>query len=249
MRFAVMAVDPGRATGVARGLFWADTTIEQGLRPPGERVDRAYGDLDDGFRIWLVIESFALRQVNVDLTGVEVAAGFKALLVPRDAGLDGRLSLPFRGGKDALYAMGATVSEQTPADAKGWATDRRLKEWGLWPVAHAKRKGRALGKGDHRTDAVRHMALKVARILHADDGWPSRHGGGADGYVGEVLRTYAGGPGMESWVVEGDPRIQAWELAAEFREWVTDLRAPAGPRSATRLRGSGGVGIGPESGK
>jgi hypothetical protein len=224
-----MAIDPGRATGVARGLFWADTTLEKRLG--GERVGRAYG-VEEGFRIWLVIESFALRQVNVDLTGVEVAAGLRCLLVPRSAGLDGRLDCVGRSSPESRYALGVTVVEQTPADAKKYATDARLKEWGLWRVAHAKRKGRALGKGDHRADAVRHMALRVARILHADEGWM----GGSGGYVGDVLTTYAGGPGMEAWVVEGDPRIQAWELASEFRDWVADLRAPSGRRAA----GSGG---------
>ena len=231
-----MAIDPGRATGVARGLFWADTVYEQ--RMGGERVGRAYG-VEEGFRIWLVVESFALRQVNVDLTGVAVAAGFYTLLVPRDAGLDGRLDMPGRSSPDSRYAMGVTVVEQSPSDAKGWATDRRLKEWGLWQTAHAKVRGkdgrlRAGGKGDHRTDAVRHMALRVARILHADEQWVGGRVGSADGLVGDVLRTYAGGPGMESWVVEGDPRIQAWELAAEFREWVTSLRSNGGPRKGPK---------------
>jgi hypothetical protein len=216
MRFAVMAIDPGKATGVARGLFWADTALEQRMR--GERVGRAYG-VEEGFRIWLVIESFALRQVNVDLTGVEVAAGLRCLLVPRDAGIQGELNVPGRAAPAGRYALGVTVVEQTPADAKKYATDARLKEWGLWRVAHAKRKGRALGRGDHRTDAVRHMALCVARILHGSETT-------GRGYVGDVLKTYAGGPGMEAWVVEGDPRIQSWELAAEFTDWVTDLRRP-----------------------
>ena len=56
MRFAVMAIDPGKATGVARGLFWADTTIE--VR---ETVEQALVS-----KTARVVEEVGLRNIGSD---------------------------------------------------------------------------------------------------------------------------------------------------------------------------------------
>jgi hypothetical protein len=231
---------------VARGLFWADDAGERARARGGVVGSDVRGGSRPGWEwnIWLVLESFRLRTTLVDLTGVEVAAGLKTLLVPRSAGLEGSVG-PLGSGPGATvlssrYALGADVIEQTPADAKSFATDKRLKEWGLWDVATARGSGRGgrvkrganLGVGDHRKDAMRHLALRVAKILHGARG--SAMGGGESvpfdlTLVSDCLNTYAGGPGMETWVVEGDPRVQAWELAAEFGDWVAELRGrPSG---------------------
>jgi hypothetical protein len=55
------------------------------------------------------------------------------------------------------------------------------------------------------------------------------------GSVKETIQAYAGGGrgdggqlGWEAWEVEGDPRIQAWEIASEFHDWATPLLGAGG---------------------
>lgn len=193
---AIMAVDPGGRTGVARGIFgpgmeaglrdalregvgvetwvvegdyrvqswelaaefleWCDGLVEDGVFD--NRVDMAAGTS-------LVVEDFQLRTQNVDLDPVMVMCGMLCLLVPRAAGLEGRLSLPAgSGGSGAqLYAHGVGVHLQQPADAMRFATNERLKEWGIGQA----RARQLFGKPqvDHRKDAFRHLCFRLARRM------------------------------------------------------------------------------------
>lgn len=170
-RFAVMALDVGGTTGVARGVFEARETVEETLRggvgveaweetgePNEQAVVLAQEFLDWaaekhlGLRgtepipvqaVILVMESFELRTVHADLSPVEVAWGIKALL-----------TLPV--GTHDLGGRRWPWEEQTPADAKQFGTSDRLKRWGLF--VH--------GRGsDHKRDALRHLALRVAKMI------------------------------------------------------------------------------------
>lgn len=183
---AIMAVDPGRVTGVARGMFGPG--MEAGMRDAlregvgvetwevegdyrvqswelaaefGAWVDELAGDgwkVDSG-DVALVVEDFQLRTQNVDLDPVMVMCGFLCLLVPRAAGLEGRLSLPAGGGGAGrqMYARGVPVALQQPADAMRFATNTRLREWG---VARGGLWGRPIS--EHRRDAYRHMCFRLA---------------------------------------------------------------------------------------
>lgn len=46
------------------------------------------------------------------------------------------------------------IAWQQPSEAKGFATNERLKLWGLWSVG-----------SEHRRDANRHLALLVNKVL------------------------------------------------------------------------------------
>lgn len=159
---AVAAVDPGGVTGVARGVFpvgsagsiaeaLAGATQLESWEEEGSVVDQAASiadELADWFgwmnmngiaipNLKFVIESFALRQRHADLSPIEIR---HQLIARWDVmGWNGRVA----------------AESQTPADAKSYATNARLRRWGGWVVG-----------SPHRRDAMRHLLLKVNRIMN-----------------------------------------------------------------------------------
>jgi hypothetical protein len=168
---AIMAMDPGRTTGMARGLFgpgmeagvadafdnvvdfetWDVTgpCVLQAWEIAHEFHEWASGLLADGWsadEIALVYEDFQLRTQNVDLSPVMVWSGVDALLVPGRSGRAGTLD---------GYALGCDVTPQQPADIKRVCTGARLREWGCWER----------GISEHRRDATRHVCLRLLRAM------------------------------------------------------------------------------------
>lgn len=163
---AVLAVDPGGTTGVAAGYVQTYPTLKETLADGLSRTKsiEVSGSWDDQAvelerlfnkfvftanvesqipldRIHIVLEDFVLRMParTTNLTSVWVAAGAVAI---RRAG----------------YADGAEdpveIAWQQPSQAKGFATNERLKLWGLWKVGSA-----------HERDAWRHFATFVNTLL------------------------------------------------------------------------------------
>lgn len=159
-----MTVDPGGRSGVAGGYFMnmgsVAATLKRAVRREavwavfidGSPEEQAwwlarqwtefrfkwvveYGQRAD--RCSLVVEAFKLRQRSVELSPVEVTSGLTTLL--RGSGGD--------------WPQGEPVYQE-PSSAKGYATNDRLKEWGLYPLGR--------GGGDHKRDALRHIAARVA---------------------------------------------------------------------------------------
>lgn len=125
---AIMAIDPGKTTGVARGIFGPgmegtmrdafanavelETWEVEGPHPVqawelvGEFYDWVTGLVEGGTvepgevgeSVVLAIEDFRLRTQNVDLDPVLVLGGVTTLLVPRAAGVDGALGTSGVGG-------------------------------------------------------------------------------------------------------------------------------------------------------
>lgn len=157
----IFAVDPGKVSGVAAGVFEVDqwesvsrvlgrgcweswecvgSAAEQAMEIGEQFVDlrsewnlRGVG-LDS---IRLVVEDFALRGVRrlsdrSALDPVRVAAGMEALLL--------------RGDVEIEY--------QQPGEAMGYVTNERLRRWGVWVVG-----------SEHRRDAVRHMVKRLAQEM------------------------------------------------------------------------------------
>jgi hypothetical protein len=179
--FALCVFDPGRATGIAQGVFRSLATERATIRravakravrmsvleaEPEEqghylsriwrdflfRMTVEYGVPAGG--IWLVVEDFNLRQMAVDLAPVEVFAALRAC--QRTPAVDGwRDDVP----DGRLIRVSAS-------EAKTHATDARMREWGLWePACVADRRGGTRLKGDHARDASRHLALGVNKLL------------------------------------------------------------------------------------
>jgi hypothetical protein len=176
--WAVFTVDPGGTTGVARGLFnrghaTAAATLQEAVEgetiaawvETGPAVDQAWMIAIDfaqwrgkllrdrrvkSANVFLVIEDFQLRQRSVELSPVEVTAGILTLLqTPKWA--------PTR---PQVTRLPVAIERQSPSDAKSYATNDRLRAWGLYPLGR--------GKGDHKRDALRHLALKVNRLMEAE---------------------------------------------------------------------------------
>lgn len=154
---AVGVVDPGGVTGCARGLFpvgSVDSIVEaivqadqlESWEEEGSIADQSQSVVDimsdwfidlnlSGMRLdhmFLVVESFVLRQRHADLTPVQMIERI-----------------------DTLWTFGGiSVERQTPSDAKSYVTNARLRSWGAWVKGSA-----------HRRDAMRHLILKVSRVL------------------------------------------------------------------------------------
>jgi len=158
-----MAIDPGGTSGVAMALLNASKaqTTQQLLRRAVRKKAFTVGELtakgknaetrqaeklyDEWVKfkfvanvekgiplpyIYLVVEDFQLRQRSVDLSPVKITWGLLSL-IPEDEML-----------------------MQQPSEAKSYATNERLRKWGVWTV----------GK-EHGRDAVRHLALRASKIL------------------------------------------------------------------------------------
>lgn len=169
-----MAVDPGGTTGVARGFFnvarvdepSVRSVVGRAVRKSALKVDQvpreAPFDIEPeqhahvlmamwtSFKfqantglgialpdIHLVFEDFLLNRATVDLAPVKVTSAMKALLTARPGG--------------------NVIETQPPAMAMTYATNARLKDWGVWTVAM-----------EHGRDATRHLCLRVSRALEGE---------------------------------------------------------------------------------
>lgn len=179
--FALCVYDPGRATGIAQGVFRSLATERATLRRAVAKRAVRMSVLDAPVteqghylaRIWrdfrfrmtveygvperyvlLVVEDFNLRQMAVDLAPVEVFASLRtAQRVPVTNGWHDDVE------PDRLIRPSAS-------EAKTHATDVRMREWGLWgPACAADRRGGTRLLGDHARDASRHLALGVNKVL------------------------------------------------------------------------------------
>lgn len=164
---AVFVVDPGKISGVGRGVF--DMTLEgtaydvykngvgvetwetegpwkeQAVEIADEYAEWYAGLVKQGQRladIHLICEDFQLTRRTAGgevqmLSGswvlwpVKIAAGLECRLEPHE------------------------VQYQQPSQVKSYATDKRLRQWGLW----------APSSRDHRRDATRHLLLAIHKRL------------------------------------------------------------------------------------
>jgi hypothetical protein len=180
-RFALCVFDPGRATGIAQGVFRSLATeratlrravakravrmsvLEEEPERQGHYLARIWRDfrfrmtVEYGvpeYAVLLVVEDFNLRQMAVDLAPVEVFAALRTAQVTPTTD----------GWHDDVRAGG--LIRPSASEAKTHATDARMREWGLWgPACVADRRGGTRLVGDHARDASRHLALGVNKLL------------------------------------------------------------------------------------
>jgi hypothetical protein len=176
--FALCVYDPGRATGIAQGVFRSLATERATLRravakravrmsvlnapvtEQGHYLARIWRDFR--FRmvveygvpescVWLAVEDFNLRQMAVDLAPVEVFASLRTAQ-----------RVPLTDGWHDDVREGGLL-RWSASQAKTHATDARMRDWGLWSLAcEADRRGGTRLLGDHARDATRHLALGVS---------------------------------------------------------------------------------------
>lgn len=188
-KFGVMAVDPGGVSGICQGLFnvkriRGNLTMRKLLARAVEkdsiRVDQIFGGPDYktvGYDtghvhrivaawtrfvfhcnvgmeiptncIFLVFEDFQLRQRSAELDPVQITAGFECVMVER----------PGINASGLSSANLPALIKQMPSEAMTYATNARLKEWGVYPLTRGKEHGR---------DAMRHVVLRASKILDGD---------------------------------------------------------------------------------
>jgi hypothetical protein len=161
---AVAVVDPGGISGCARGLFpvgSAATLVEafggaeqvESWEEEGTVAEQALSIVEemDDWMIQLNIEGIAIPHMFLVIEDFKLRQRHADL---RPVQMIERI--------ETLWTQrtGVSLEKQTPSDAKSYATNARLRAWGAWV------KG-----SEHRRDAMRHLLLRVSRLLQ--DGLPS----------------------------------------------------------------------------
>lgn len=147
MTAAVLAVDPGKTTG-----YWAYFAGALGEAAGGQLPQWDFIDLADEllFRRWegvpitVVCESFTITQRSMTQRGERCWAIEQAGVLQQFSRQRGRLG------------WATSYVEQSPADAKGFATDAKLRRVGWWATGQ-----------EHCRDAARHALLHAVRRGHA----------------------------------------------------------------------------------
>lgn len=176
--FAICVFDPGKASGIAEGVFSNRGTVKLTLRRAVRKGMIRCGGVDGiawdqghylaaiwrsfKFRcvvefglpetaVYLVVEDFQLRQMAVDLAPVEVFAALRAVQ-----------RVPVTNGwhDDVL---GSQLIRESASNAKTFATGERMSTvWGVSTLATKRVTGRS---GDHAKDALRHLCSGVNKVL------------------------------------------------------------------------------------
>lgn len=114
--------------------------------------------------VWLIMEDFHLRKgTHANLAPVQILYATRTLqrqplgggYAPGEYSGFARKIQEGVQWHDDVYE--GCFKKQEPSDAMNYATNARLRDWGLYPLT--------VGGGDHKRDAVRHMCLGVNRVL------------------------------------------------------------------------------------
>lgn len=134
----ILAIDPGLNTGICllrrepMELVWSDELDWQGTARTVDQTLREFG----GENVDVVMERFTITQATSKNSqqqwSIEIIGMCRLMALAHGAG---------------------ELTLQSPADAKRFATNPRLKALGLWHV----------GGGGHALDAIRHALLRLTR--------------------------------------------------------------------------------------
>lgn len=156
-KLAVMGVDPGGTTGLAAchvivQPMLADTLRAMPLRKCVEVKGYWRDQVDQLARAINAFVEIALAQ-GVD--GNDVHVVFENYIPdPNRIGRGATNLDPVWIGAGVCGALGWEPVWQTPSEAKSFATNDRLRRWGLWETG-----------SDHKRDAWRHVASRVNRLV------------------------------------------------------------------------------------
>jgi hypothetical protein len=163
---AVMGCDPGHATGAAWCVCDATGTIRTRMgQPPSPPQTAALRGsyVVQADRLCAILRGFkntahAIQRRTQQEVSIIVAIEDFVLTRMKSSereGLD-----PVRVTSAFITAMeernlqrGVRVVYQSPSDAKSYATNDRLRYWGVWKV----------GAEEHERDAMRHMLLAITK--------------------------------------------------------------------------------------
>lgn len=182
-RFAVLAIDPGRTTGVAACHFDAKTTLKETLLNAEEKKAVEVGAFLDSEGVyqkewaeithmepWLlhsrriagVINRFSYRAlIECEIPAPNIHIVFEDFVLRRrkEGGATGDLTSIWvmagaMGRYDEGHVTDMNVTFQQAGEAKGFATNARLKLWGLYEPG-----------SEHCKDAWRHLATLANKLI------------------------------------------------------------------------------------
>lgn len=143
--FLLFAIDPGEKTGVAIWDDEAKTLVtHEVVTIDDEGIDELVKLIDTWGPKLLIVEDFVLRPSGIQSTA---RSGLSPVRIT--SLLMGFLRGRALNNEDAYCPA---IELQMPAQAKGFATNERLKRWGWWVKGSA-----------HKRDAVRHLLLYASK--------------------------------------------------------------------------------------
>lgn len=158
---AIFAIDPGKTTGLAWGVFRDAGSTEQTLRFGKLTGDAQIQGLDSLDSARLIVEQLQtfMKTVQRSKFGGEIHLVIEDFVLrPNDATADRAMLTPVEitamvtGILFGVYgALMPVAVYQMPSEAKGFATTERLKAWGVRV------------RGWHAVDAWRHVAVFIAK--------------------------------------------------------------------------------------
>jgi hypothetical protein len=180
-RHAILAIDPGGTSGVFAAYADPRPTLKETLLEglsKQKSTETKGGYLQQGARLATIIRRFvfvANVENSIAIPNISVVLEDFVLRRRQEGGATGNLTSCWvaaatMGAAGVTHYVGpdqgewgVEVSEfmeemtyyQQPSQAKGLATNERLKLWGLW----------TRGDGDHIRDAKRHFATRLNKVL------------------------------------------------------------------------------------
>lgn len=174
-RLAILAVDPGRTTGIAAAYVPRRQTLKESLlaathkkavevvgKRPGDEITYMEDWLLHSRRIYNIMKRFecaALIENEIPAYNIHFVFEDFVLRRKREGGATGDLtSIWVMAGAIGRYDEGVVsmlqIHYQQASLAKGKATNERLKLWGLYEPG-----------SEHRKDAWRHLATLADKLL------------------------------------------------------------------------------------
>jgi hypothetical protein len=157
---SVLAIDPGGTTGVFGGWVDLKPTMKQTmltglLSRKAEEVTGSWLEQVNKLAAIAMSFHFASKESLIPMQNRHVVCEDFVLRRRQQGGATGNLtSVWVAAGFAAVINEVAMVGWQQPSSAKTFASDDRLRLWGLWIPGSA-----------HKRDAARHFALKVNLLV------------------------------------------------------------------------------------
>lgn len=171
-RVGIFAIDPGTTTGINYGVWPMGVSVVEALKLTERRSIELKGDLLSQAReASLLWRQFFRSSCEVDCVEVErmfmvIESYYQRPSIhgqtaeALDAVKLAHLIIGYRNGQAQLFeelgfgkvGMGQIVW-QMPSEAKGYASDTRLRNWGAW-----------IPGPDHKRDALRHAIRWWAKL-------------------------------------------------------------------------------------
>lgn len=165
-KHAVFSIDPGETSGIAAGVFTIEKTVKETLQGARRLKTAEVGGTKDswlfqGREIARLMNRFAFAmnaEERIRIDHIHYVCEDFVLRRRVEGGATGNLTSVWvaAAARSAFLPDNWEFTWQQPSAAKTFATNDRLKLWGLYE--------HTVGS-EHKRDAIRHLALRVNGIV------------------------------------------------------------------------------------